>query len=141
MRMITMVALLGLAIGTLAGCAGFSFEARGGSANSNTVTPSSDPDERSAKKTQRGPIGIPPGHYPPPGQCRVWHPGTPPGHQPRPGTCSVVERNVGPGDWLLYRPTDEKKVIRVSVYDERRPGVRIAVRVYDSQTGHYLRDM
>ena len=37
--------------------------------------------------TVKGPVaslGIPPGHYPPPGQCRVWLPGTPPGHQPAP---------------------------------------------------------
>jgi hypothetical protein len=30
---------------------------------------------------------IPPGHLPPPGECRVWLPGRPPGHQPPPGRC------------------------------------------------------
>jgi hypothetical protein len=30
---------------------------------------------------------IPPGHYPPPGECRVWIPGRPPGHQPPPVKC------------------------------------------------------
>ena len=41
----------------------------------------------------RGPVaslGIPPGHYPPPGHCRVWLPGQPPGHQPRPVKCNSV---------------------------------------------------
>jgi hypothetical protein len=30
---------------------------------------------------------IPPGHLPPPGECRVWRPGVPPGHQPPPFRC------------------------------------------------------
>src|SRR2546422_6675984 len=29
-------------------------------------------------------LGVPPGHLPKPGQCRIWVPGVPPGHQPRP---------------------------------------------------------
>src|SRR5687768_16540844 len=36
--------------------------------------------------------GIPPGHMPPPGQCRVWHDGMPPGQQPRPTNCDQAER-------------------------------------------------
>lgn len=32
---------------------------------------------------------IPPGHYPPPGECRVWFPDRPPGQQPPPGSCNV----------------------------------------------------
>ena len=32
--------------------------------------------------------GIPPGHLPPPGLCRVWLPDTPPGHQPPPTDCA-----------------------------------------------------
>ncbi len=31
--------------------------------------------------------GIPPGHMPPPGECRVWQPGVPPGQQPPPYRC------------------------------------------------------
>lgn len=44
---------------------------------------------------------IPPGHYPPPGQCRIWRPGVPPGQQEAPGSCSDLERRVGPGDYLV----------------------------------------
>jgi hypothetical protein len=36
--------------------------------------------------------GIPPGHMPPPGQCRVWYEGRPPGHQPAPVNCREAER-------------------------------------------------
>lgn len=42
--------------------------------------------------------GIPPGHYPPPGMCRVWYPGRPPGQQPPVTNCAVV---VPPGAILV----------------------------------------
>jgi hypothetical protein len=36
--------------------------------------------------------GIPPGHLPPDGFCRVWYDGVPPGRQPRPTSCYEAER-------------------------------------------------
>jgi len=36
--------------------------------------------------------GIPPGHLPPSGQCRVWYDGRPPGQQPRATNCREAER-------------------------------------------------
>lgn len=36
--------------------------------------------------------GIPPGHLPPSGECRVWYDGRPPGHQPPPTSCREAER-------------------------------------------------
>lgn len=36
--------------------------------------------------------GIPPGHMPAAGQCRVWYDGVPPGRQPRPTNCDQAER-------------------------------------------------
>ena len=47
------------------------------------------------------PVHIPPGHYPPPGQCRVWYPDRPPGHQPPPGPCHVLQHQVPPGAILV----------------------------------------
>lgn len=44
---------------------------------------------------------IPPGHYPPPGQCRIWEPGVPPGLQSPPGPCPTLERQVPPGAYLV----------------------------------------
>jgi hypothetical protein len=48
-----------------------------------------------------GSVHIPPGHYPPPGACRVWYPDRPPGHQPPPGPCRVLRHQVPPGAVLV----------------------------------------
>jgi len=45
---------------------------------------------------------IPPGHFPPPGSCRIWYPDQPPGQQPPPGSCSELERRVPAGAYLVY---------------------------------------
>lgn len=45
---------------------------------------------------------IPPGHMPPPGQCRIWFPGVPPGQQPPPGDCRELRYQVPPDAYLVY---------------------------------------
>jgi hypothetical protein len=40
-----------------------------------------------APRRYREAVRIPPGHLPPPGECRVWRRGVPPGHQPPPFRC------------------------------------------------------
>jgi len=52
------------------------------------------PDGRSFK--------VPPGHFPPPGSCRIWYPDEPPGQQPPPGACADLERRVPAGAYLVY---------------------------------------
>jgi hypothetical protein len=48
--------------------------------------------------TSASALGIPPGHLPPPGACRIWYPGRPPGQQPPPTSCAV---GVPPGAVLV----------------------------------------
>ncbi|KHL26380.1 hypothetical protein PK98_07980 [Croceibacterium mercuriale] len=43
--------------------------------------------DRRDDRGPRGGRGIPPGHIPPAGQCRVWFDDRPPGHQPRATSC------------------------------------------------------
>lgn len=44
---------------------------------------------------------IPPGHMPPPGNCRIWYPERPPGEQPSPGDCGALRHGIPPGAWLV----------------------------------------
>lgn len=46
-------------------------------------------------------VNIPPGHMPPPGECRIWFPDRPPGQQPPPGPCSELRHHVPPGAILV----------------------------------------
>ena len=85
-------------------------------------------------------LGIPPGHLPAPGQCRVWLPGTPPGHQPKARSCTLIERTAPAGSLIVYRPTEDRKVVHVRVVDERRPGVVVHLRVYDIERGILIRE-
>jgi hypothetical protein len=111
------------------------------SISTTSTTQSSQP----APAVRRGPstaatLGIPPGHLPPPGQCRVWLPGEPPGHQPKARSCAHIERTAPAGSWIVYRPTEDRKVVHVRVVDERRPGVVVHLRVYDVQRGTLIRE-
>lgn len=109
----------------VAGCASVEFESR---------PPVGPPGGRGAQA-----LGIPPGHLPPPGECRIWMPGRPPGQQAPPGPCDALRRRVPPGSWLISSPAAAPEHVRVAVYDDRRPSVVVAIRLYDTATGRFLR--
>lgn len=88
------------------------------------------------------PLGVPPGHLPDPGECRVWIPGTPPGRQPKPKSrpCPGIATVAPAGSWIIYRPTDDKKVVHVREVDARRAGTVIRIRIFDIGTNRLLRE-
>ena len=86
-------------------------------------------------------LDIPPGHLPPPGECRVWSPGKPPGHQPPPGPCERLRYRVPAGAWLIQRPSDKPEHVDVSVYDSHRPGIVITIGIFAVDTGAFIRQM
>ncbi|MDT8436751.1 MAG: hypothetical protein RRA92_08340 [Gemmatimonadota bacterium] len=85
-------------------------------------------------------LGIPPGHLPAPGECRVWMPGEPPGKQKgRPsGDCGYVQTRVPPGGWLVWRPTGDKKEVVVREFGD--DAVVRWTRVFDVVTGALLHE-
>jgi hypothetical protein len=110
----------------------------------------SERPEPAPRKSTAATLGIPPGHLPPAGQCRVWMPGKPPGHQARPRSCANIEAFAPRGSWIVYGPVDggsdkgkgkgkakghDKKLVRVRVVDEHRAGVIVWVRVFDAASG------
>lgn len=80
-------------------------------------------------------LDIPPGHYPPPGECRVWFPDRPAGQQPPPGGC----RNVPPGAWAIRHPADRPDHVHVVVYEPERPGSVYAVGEFEIGSGGLVR--
>ena len=52
---------------------------------------------------RQGRVNIPRGHYPPPGECKVWDPALPPGQQSPPIPCSSLPTYVyGDGRIIVY---------------------------------------
>ena len=100
----------------------------------------SRPSEAHSNRSTASTLGIPPGHLPSVGQCRVWVPGTPPGRQARARSCEGIERSAPAGSWILYRPTADRKVVHVRTISSERAGRVIRIRVYDVERGTYLRD-
>jgi hypothetical protein len=91
-----------------------------------------------ADADRRGPLGIPEADLPSPGECRGWYPGRPSGQQPAPGSCGDAEKAAEPGSWILYRPTDDQRVVHNRVTDPVRRGVIIRIDLYDAERGTYL---
>lgn len=58
-------------------------------------------DERGDQGVARA-LHVPRGHYPPPGECRLWYEGRPPGQQPAPGRCERFIGRVPAGAFILY---------------------------------------
>lgn len=111
---------------------------------SKTVVVSS-PGPESAESSTNGKstaatLGIPPGHLPKPGQCRIWFPGKPPGKQGLPGDCARLAKQVPLGAWLVHRPSDNKKEVKVSIYDRRTPRLVVTVRYFDYASRTLLRE-
>jgi len=104
------------------------------------------PDVR-ATEVNRGPstaatLSVPPGHLPKAGECRIWIPGTPPGQQPKPKSrpCAGIAPFAPPGSWIIYRPTDDKKVVHIREVDARRAGTVVRIRIFDIETHRLLRE-
>lgn len=56
-----------------------------------------------AQDRGRSDRGIPAGHLPPPGECRVWHDNRPPGQQPPPTDCASARRQArSSGGRVIY---------------------------------------
>lgn len=107
---------------------------------SHTVVVNPGPEPRAGGPSTAATLGVPPGHLPPPGLCRIWIPGRPPGHQPRARSCDGIAADAPAGSWILYRPGEDKKLVHVRVVDDRRAGVVIRIRVFEVESGKLVRE-
>nr|WP_295371680.1 hypothetical protein [uncultured Sphingosinicella sp.] len=64
--------------------------------------------------------GVPNGHRPPPGECRVWLPGLPPGQQPPPTDCRTARRDARQhGGRVIYGGREGRDEYRRRYRDDR----------------------
>lgn len=149
MRRLWLVTLL---VGGMAACSGANPEVETGPDPQAQNIPGTGADEGteperksesvSENASTAAKFGIPPGHLPPAGQCKVWMPGEPPGKQKKKynaGDCSDVSRDVPAGGWLVYRPGEDKKEVVVREYGAERQVT--SVKVFDIVTGAFLREL
>jgi hypothetical protein len=87
-------------------------------------------------------LGVPPGHLPNPGECRLWIPGDPPGHQPKPRSrsCGGIAALAPAGSWIIYRPGDDRKHVHVRQVDPQRAGVVVRIQVFELATNRLVRE-
>lgn len=94
-----------LGLGLMAGCSsangGYRIPIPGGPSGDVVVL---DDERRGRAGDEGGPgsLGVPRGHYPPPGECRLWFPGRSPGQQPPPERCDRLAGRVPYGAFILY---------------------------------------
>lgn len=104
------------------------------------VTGADDPAASGDERTGAARYDIPPDFLPPPGQCRIWEPGESPDEQKERypiGRCSQLREAIPEGAWLVYRPTDDAKHVRVWLYGSERQVLQ--QRIYDIETGALIR--
>jgi hypothetical protein len=102
-----------------------------------------DPEPRQSVVAGRAvTLGIPPGHMPRVGQCRIWIRGLPPGRQPRPKSrpCAGLAAAAPAGSWILYRPASSARLVHVRVVDEHRAGKVVRLRVFEIDSGKFVRE-
>jgi len=107
-----------------------------------TIIVAPTPEAETVGASTAAALGVPPGHLPKPGECRVWIPGVPPGRQPRPKSrdCAGIEAVAPPGSWILYRPTADRRLVHVREVNRARVGVVVRVRVFEVESGRFVRE-
>jgi len=92
----------------------------------------------SPKRSTAVTLGVPPGQLPPIGQCRIWIPGRPAGRQARARSCDGIVAAAPAGAWILYRPGESRRIVRVRYVDETRAGIVVLIRLFEAATGEFL---
>ena len=74
---------------------------------------------------------VPPGHYPPQGECRIWYPNRPPGQQPPSQSClSLQGLKLAEGVFILHGDKAYDSKYNWVEYEKKYPGT-IAEEVLD----------
>jgi hypothetical protein len=94
--------------------------------------------EATPDRDRRGPLGIPESQLPEPGQCRVWREGRPSAEQRPVQACGEAEEAALPGEWILYRPPDDERVVHVRVLHATERGKVERIDLFDAERETYI---
>jgi hypothetical protein len=124
--------LTGLIVLLLSSCTTTRYPGTGGPDDrGNYPFPESERRERKGSDDGKvypfGSLGIPKGHLPPPGECKIWIPGKEPGQQGPPQSCASAIRNAPLGAWVI---THEGSRYRVNIFNRVKRSVIDEVRYY-----------
>ena len=61
-------------------------------------------------------------------------------HWPKSRSCEGIEADAPAGSWILYRPTADRKIVHARIVDERRAGVVVRIRVFEVESGRFVRE-
>ena len=86
----------------------------------------------------KSPLRVPSAQLPAVGECRLWYPERPVKEQPRTGPCAQIEPSAPAESWVLFRPSQDTRLVHVRVVDPEQAGRVMQVRVYDAARGTYL---
>jgi hypothetical protein len=87
----------------------------------------------------RGNQGVPEGHRPPAGMCRIWINGVPPGHQPAPTDCETAVRNQPRNSQIIWGDNTNNRAVANDNRGDRRARARDP-RVPPTNTSGLRRD-
>ncbi|MBW3629981.1 MAG: hypothetical protein KY464_11875 [Gemmatimonadetes bacterium] len=117
-----------LSVAALSGCSSaYGGFPRPGGPLGDIIAVGDDRDDRDDRDGRGGVagarrLGVPKGHYPPPGECRVWYPGTPPGQQPPPAKCDRLVGRVPVGAFVLYNDREWDTSYDWTAHERRQRG-------------------
>ncbi len=85
-------------------------------------------------------LDVPPGQIPGVGDCRIWIPGRAAGGQSPSRSCEGIEADAPAGSWILSRPAENRRLVRVGYVHRSRAGEVVRTVLYEASTGRFLRE-
>lgn len=95
------------------------------------ITSPYPPRQGERKEEKHEVYGIPKGHLPPPGHCRIRYPNRPAGQPPPPQRCPIAAGQIPLGAYVVSRIEGDNKRALVYVYSGQKPGVVVDTRYYN----------
>jgi hypothetical protein len=96
--------------------------------------------ETAPERDPNADLEVPPAQIPGVGDCRIWIPGRAVGAQSPHRSCEGIEASAPAGSWILSRPPENRRLVRVAYVHRSRAGEVVRRALYEASTGRFLRE-